>query len=147
MESLVFKQLPCWGEKLFESVEYCTVVNIAKILKSESSTTPFPKEFSCSAFPEFRFSLFYGRTTLSLIKSNNSHYLLFLFGGLHWISSKWEWLISVRVKVIILCPMLLKMQFKTFFLIIGLANMVYESIYNNLQTCLSVCVGLNLKAS
>ena len=77
-------------------------IQLNKILKSESSTTPFLKEFS--AIPEFRFSLFYGRTTLNFVRSNNSHYLLFSFGGLHWITSKWEWLISVGVKGIILCP-------------------------------------------
>ena len=41
-------------------------------------------------------------TSLSIVRNNNSYYLLFLFGSLHWISLKWEWLISVRVKGIIL---------------------------------------------
>ena len=57
----------------------------------------------------------YSSTTLNFDKNYKFHYLLFLFGSLHWISSKWQWLISVhvRVKRIILCSMLHDTVFQT----------------------------------
>ena len=80
-----------------------------KYLRSKKSTIPLDKVSSQS----LTIRMFYSSTTLNFDRNYNFHYLLFFFGSLHWISSKWEWLISVRVKGIILCPMLHSTVFQT----------------------------------
>ena len=78
-------------------------------LRSKKSTIPPAKVSSQS----LTISLFYSSTTLNFDRNYKIHHLLFFFGSLHWINSKWEWLISVRVKGIILCSMLHDTVFQT----------------------------------